>query len=536
MGPHIGDLTNAETLRSYEEGIAHVGRLFGVEPEVVAHDLHPDYLSTAHALAREGVELVGVQHHHAHLAACLAEHGEHGPAVGAIFDGTGLGLDGTVWGGELLAGGLAGFERAGHLLPVRLPGGEQAVRQPWRMACAWLAAATGRRSRRCRGRWRGGSTRRAGGPSRGWRRAASPRRSRRARGGCATRSPPSAACAPRSATRGRRRSSWRPRPPRPTRAPTALSGRAGRRSARARPARDDPGACWPTSRRASPAAVIAARFHAALAEATAAACAEIARRRGLDTVVLSGGVFQNRRLLEGTAAALAGGRPARARPGAAAAQRRRHRLRPGRRRGGAWELAAARPTVSSSSAWGRRTRALTGARRSDPLTRGCPRTRSAPHRSERRLSTRPARPSGASRRACGSPARARAPTRAGRAAWPAGRGGGPPRAGAARRCQATSCVSKGPVRGDPQRRTASRPPAAAIAAGRSAARAISSRASRSWSRTRGTVCSAKGVAAASRTAATAAAAPAPRRSARARRSHAQPTPASTQTSADGSAT
>ena len=143
MGHHIGDLTNAETLRSYEEGIAHVGRLFGVEPEVVAHDLHPDYLSTAHALAREGVALVGVQHHHAHLAACLAEHGERGPAVGAIFDGTGLGLDGTVWGGELLVGGLDGFERAGHLLPVRLPGGEQAVRQPWRMACAWLAAATG---------------------------------------------------------------------------------------------------------------------------------------------------------------------------------------------------------------------------------------------------------------------------------------------------------------------------------------------------------------------------------------------------------
>src|SRR3954454_2985108 len=106
---------------SYEEGIAHVGRLFAVEPEVVAHDLHPDYLSTAHAMARDSLALVGVQHHHAHFAACLAEHGEVGPAVGAILDGTGHGLDGTVWGGELLVGDLHGFRRAGHLVRVRMP-------------------------------------------------------------------------------------------------------------------------------------------------------------------------------------------------------------------------------------------------------------------------------------------------------------------------------------------------------------------------------------------------------------------------------
>src|SRR5439155_660989 len=139
----IGDLRTWETLRSFREGIAHFQRVFAVEPEVVAHDLHPDYLSTAYALEREGVEHVGVQHHHAHLAACLAEHGcgpTH-PAVGAIFDGTGYGPDGSVWGGELLVGDLRGFERAGHLWPVRLPGGDQAVREPWRMACAWLVAA-----------------------------------------------------------------------------------------------------------------------------------------------------------------------------------------------------------------------------------------------------------------------------------------------------------------------------------------------------------------------------------------------------------
>ena len=112
---HIGDIKNYETLTSLRDGVAHFEALFEVTPEVVAHDLHPDYLSTRYALEREGVELVAVQHHHAHLAATLAEHGETGPAVGAIYDGTGLGPDGTIWGGEILVGGLAGLRarRAG---------------------------------------------------------------------------------------------------------------------------------------------------------------------------------------------------------------------------------------------------------------------------------------------------------------------------------------------------------------------------------------------------------------------------------------
>jgi len=141
VGHHIGDLEHVATLTAYREGIDHFQRMFAVAPELVAHDLHPDYLSTQYALDLDDLELVGVQHHHAHLAACLAEHGVMEPAVGAIFDGTGLGADGTVWGGELLVGDLRGYERAGWLWPVRMPGGAAAVRQPWRMAAAWLREA-----------------------------------------------------------------------------------------------------------------------------------------------------------------------------------------------------------------------------------------------------------------------------------------------------------------------------------------------------------------------------------------------------------
>ena len=173
VGPHVGDLREAATLASYREGVAHLERLFAVHPALVAHDLHPDYLSTAWALEREGVETVAVQHHHAHLAAVLAEHGETRPAVGAIFDGAGLGTDGTVWGGELLAGDLAGSERrdCGRCgCPAAT--GPPASRGGWR-ARGWSPAGLTRpgRRRRCAA----ASTRRRG-P--GWRssRAAASRR------------------------------------------------------------------------------------------------------------------------------------------------------------------------------------------------------------------------------------------------------------------------------------------------------------------------------------------------------------------------
>jgi len=153
---HIGDLENAETLRSFTEGIEHFRRLFDVDPRVVAHDLHPEYLSTKYAVELDGVDLQGVQHHHAHIASCLADNGEDGPVIGVAFDGTGYGTDGTIWGGEFLAAGLASFERGGHLAPVPMPGGAAAVRQPWRMTAAYLDAEAPERLdvvRRNQDRW-----------------------------------------------------------------------------------------------------------------------------------------------------------------------------------------------------------------------------------------------------------------------------------------------------------------------------------------------------------------------------------------------
>ncbi len=136
---HIGDLRHLETHGSFLEAIEHLGRLFQIEPQVVAHDLHPDYLSTAHATGIEGVDLVGVQHHHAHVAACLVDNGRTDEVIGVAFDGTGHGTDGTSWGGEFLVADLAASTRRGHLEVLPLPGGDAAMREPWRMAAVHLA-------------------------------------------------------------------------------------------------------------------------------------------------------------------------------------------------------------------------------------------------------------------------------------------------------------------------------------------------------------------------------------------------------------
>jgi hydrogenase maturation protein HypF len=299
---HVGDLKNYETLRSFTEGIEHFERLFAVEPEIVAHDLHPEYLSTKYATERQDVELVGVQHHHAHLAACLAEHGEPGPAVGAIFDGTGYGPDGTVWGGELLLGDLATFRRVGMLAPVALPGGERAIKQPWRMACSWLREAEGRDPE----------------------------------------IPPAlAGCVdPRAWRNVCRLTAGHPGSPLTTSigrlfdAVAALSGVRAEVNYEGQAAIELEAACDGQERARYPInvsgtaelleldpretirsvaadaaagvapGVIAARFHAAIARATVDACAAAASSHGVDVVVLSGGVFQNRRLLESVGSGL----------------------------------------------------------------------------------------------------------------------------------------------------------------------------------------------------------------------------------------
>jgi len=302
VGHHLGDLKNWETLRSFRDGIAHFERLFAITPEAIVHDLHPDYLSTGYARERDGVTLIGVQHHHAHLAACLAEHGECGPAIGAIYDGAGLGTDGAIWGGELLVGDLERVERAGHLQPVRLPGGDAAVREPWRMACAWLLAAFD------------GEAPLPASIAAQVDRASWERIAELARTGMASPITTSvgrlfdavaALCGIRMTVHDEGRAAME------------LEAAAARGERAAYPlavrdadvlrldARETVRAIVEDLAADTSVAVVSARFHNALADATASAVSLLAQRRNVGTAVLSGGVFQNRLLLTRTAQALA---------------------------------------------------------------------------------------------------------------------------------------------------------------------------------------------------------------------------------------
>ena len=141
LGPHIGDLENLETYESYTTAIRRFERFLDITPAVIAHDLHPDYLSTEYARGRDETVRVAVQHHHAHVAAVIAEHRLDGPVLGVSYDGTGYGTDGTSWGGELLIATRAAFERAGTFRPLALIGGDQAIRHPWRLALALVLDA-----------------------------------------------------------------------------------------------------------------------------------------------------------------------------------------------------------------------------------------------------------------------------------------------------------------------------------------------------------------------------------------------------------
>jgi hydrogenase maturation protein HypF len=301
---HIGDLENYETFRSFTEGVGHFRRLFAVDPEVVAHDLHPEYLSTKYALELDGVELEGVQHHHAHVAACLADNGEPGPVIGVAFDGLGFGPDGTIWGGELLVADLEGFRRAGHLEPVPMPGGAAAIREPWRMAAAWLDAALGGEVPerlavvgRNRDRWeRVLSLARSG--------TASPVTSSAGRLFDAV----AAVLGVRDAVNYEGQAAVELEqladPGEPAAYPARVTGTGGG------PLRLDGGdlvrAVVEDLEAGVAAPLIAARFHNGLAAATVAACQALRETNGLGTVALSGGVFQNLLLLERTVAGLEG--------------------------------------------------------------------------------------------------------------------------------------------------------------------------------------------------------------------------------------
>ncbi len=302
--PHLGDLENHETLRAFTAAIDHLGRLCDLTPAVVAHDLHPDYLSTKYARERDDVELVGVQHHHAHLAACLADNGVDGPVLGVAFDGTGYGTDGTVWGGEFLLATLTGFERLAHLAPVPMPGGAAAIRHPWRMAAAHLRDAGDDELRTLPLRRR---------HDRLW---------PRVRFLAGTPGPHT----PETSSAGRlfdavaavldvrdtvtyegqaaieleqradptHRGGYPVPTPDP---PTAGGARTLDGTALLRAVLDD-------RARGGDLAVVAARFHNTVAALIAATCGELAGAKGVSTVALSGGVFQNRLLLDRTVEAL----------------------------------------------------------------------------------------------------------------------------------------------------------------------------------------------------------------------------------------
>ncbi|HVL97607.1 MAG TPA: carbamoyltransferase HypF [Solirubrobacteraceae bacterium] len=271
---HLGDLSSEAAVLAFGDDLRLYLEMLGIRPAVVAHDLHPEYRSTRWALEQEA-ELVGVQHHHAHAAACLAEHGETAPALAIVLDGTGYGTDGTLWGGELLRCDLADFERVAHLEPVPLPGGEAAIREPWRAAAAHLE--------------------RAGRPV-PW------ERWRLVRQSLAVNAPPSSGAgrlldAVAALLGVREVISYEGQ------AAIELEQLAGDAEARAYPCRVAGGvirgsdlvrAAHDDLRGGRPAAAIAAAVHEGLAAAFAAACAAAATPG--DTVALSGGCLQNRRL------------------------------------------------------------------------------------------------------------------------------------------------------------------------------------------------------------------------------------------------
>jgi hydrogenase maturation protein HypF len=302
VSQHIGDMENLETLEHFERTVTLYQRLFRICPQIIAHDLHPDYMATRYAQRQAtalGLPTVAVQHHHAHIVACLADNGwdpARGPVIGVALDGTGYGQDGHIWGGEWLLADYRGYRRMGQLEYLPLPGGDAATRNPWRIALAYWYALFGEV------------------PPIAWPQEATPEVLDMVRQQVARR----VRC-PLTSSMGRLFD-----------AVAALLGICHHASYEAQGAialemlalsvADDPGGAYPVQLQTQegrwvvhvagllkavladlqagiPVAIIARRFHQAIAEMTARLCAHIARESGVDVVALSGGCFQNRLLL-----------------------------------------------------------------------------------------------------------------------------------------------------------------------------------------------------------------------------------------------
>ena len=315
LSPHIGDLDNVETLDYFERAIEHLGMLFRWHPKVIAHDLHPEYLSTKYAMTRADCRLVGVQHHHAHAASVMADAGVEGPVLAASLDGAGYGTDGAIWGGEFLVASLTGFERMAHLAYVPMPGGAAAVRRPGRMALAYLVRAYGdeaqRLGRELMPHLDGREAKVAG--LQAARGLNSPKTSSMGRlfdavsallGICdeMTYSGQPAVELEMAAREccAEQRGGVLARAGAPGRSPTPAYD--FEIDASVRPWQIDPApivrAVVHDIRAGVDRAEIAARFHHAVAALIAEACAAMARETGLSQVALGGGVFQNAYLLE----------------------------------------------------------------------------------------------------------------------------------------------------------------------------------------------------------------------------------------------
>ena len=305
---HIGDLEHLAAYQAFLQATVHLCRLFGVDPDVVAHDLHPEYLSTKHALELD-IEPWPVQHHHAHIASCMAEHSHTGRVLGIAFDGLGYGTDGTIWGGEFLVADFAGFERVAHLRPVPLPGGAAAIREPWRMALAWTALAAGPEAAARLGptldpRWSQVLGLAGAGSHGGGQRAVLTSSAGRlfdavaALVGLRSRiTYEGQAAIELEMLAGRIPRTQAPCYP----AEVIAGGGSGDAGGGSAGGLDvlDPAPLVTTVlseiERGTDRAVIAAGFHEGLGRATAALASRLAGRHGLDTVALSGGVFQNER-------------------------------------------------------------------------------------------------------------------------------------------------------------------------------------------------------------------------------------------------